>query len=192
MSRKQIDTARIVARLAHRGQKYGTADYFDYHIEGVVSSLWDDTRSRYMDLEVAYLHDILEDTEVTEQDLLDLGFSTAVVDAVRLLTRREYSYQNYISKIVEFLGDSNVHFSAVLVKFHDAKFNYENSSRDYETLKAGLGDTATRQMVDRARSRTRRYKSTAQKLANKLKEWSHQTGMVQDILESEKYLKEVS
>lgn len=46
----------------------------------------------------AVLHDVVEDSDVTLDDLAELGFSTVVLDAVALLThdRESVSYQEYI------------------------------------------------------------------------------------------------
>ena len=49
----------------------------------------------------AVLHDVVEDSDVTLDDLAELGFSTAVLDAVALLThdRDLVTYQEYIEGI---------------------------------------------------------------------------------------------
>lgn len=46
---------------------------------------------------VALLHDVLEDTEVTEADLRAMGFNDAVLEAVCLLTREDgVAYLDYV------------------------------------------------------------------------------------------------
>jgi GTP diphosphokinase / guanosine-3',5'-bis(diphosphate) 3'-diphosphatase len=45
---------------------------------------------------VALLHDVIEDTDTTFQDLADAGFSNRVIDAVRLLTKMPgQTYEEY-------------------------------------------------------------------------------------------------
>ena len=49
---------------------------------------------------VAILHDIIEDTDVTEDYLLKIGLSKRIVDAVVALTRSEdMDYQEYIKNL---------------------------------------------------------------------------------------------
>ena len=49
---------------------------------------------------VAILHDIIEDTDITENYLLKIGLSKRIVDAVVTLTRSEYmDYQEYIKNL---------------------------------------------------------------------------------------------
>ncbi|MDZ4850670.1 MAG: hypothetical protein SGI77_15395 [Pirellulaceae bacterium] len=49
---------------------------------------------------VGVLHDIVEDTDVTLQDLSDLGFSSCVIDAVDCLTHpTELSYADYMVRM---------------------------------------------------------------------------------------------
>ena len=49
---------------------------------------------------VALLHDVVEDSNYTFDDLLFLGFDTLIVDALRLLTHGDSDpYMDYIAKI---------------------------------------------------------------------------------------------
>ena len=49
---------------------------------------------------VAILHDIIEDTDITEDYLLKIGLSKRIVDAVVALTRSEdMDYQEYINNL---------------------------------------------------------------------------------------------
>lgn len=51
-------------------------------------------------LAAAYLHDVVEDTPLGFQDLLDLGMSETTVDLVRMLTHEKGEpYEDYIDRI---------------------------------------------------------------------------------------------
>ena len=89
-----VRLAEEVARTAHAGQfrRDGVRPYV-VHPEAVASRVGDDPQA----LAVAWLHDVLEDTAVTEDDLRADGFPPAVVDAVAALTKREgVSYDAYL------------------------------------------------------------------------------------------------
>lgn len=76
-------TARDLAVKYHGDQKYGDAPYVK-HLDDVAALVH--TRSTDDEAEViAYLHDILEDTDMTSEKLRE-HFSEAVVTQVELLT----------------------------------------------------------------------------------------------------------
>jgi (p)ppGpp synthase/HD superfamily hydrolase len=75
--------AEKVARSAHEGQSdKGGNPYID-HPQRVAQMVEGDDAKQ-----VAWLHDVIEDTSVTSADLLKMGFSHEVVGAVLLLTKR--------------------------------------------------------------------------------------------------------
>lgn len=136
-----LDLALIIAAKAHKGQtrKFGQdegEDYFMTHLYRVTSSvpLWVGG--------VAVLHDVIEDTEVTENQLRqfrtpELGtLPNWVVDTVVLLSRdktqdlqdqlhsreyREHTYAEYIDTLVDATGVVGV--AARLVKMADLMDN---------------------------------------------------------------------
>ena len=48
---------------------------------------------------VGLLHDLIEDTDITYNDLLEVGFTKNIIDAVELLTKKE-EYDKYIDRII--------------------------------------------------------------------------------------------
>ena len=49
---------------------------------------------------VAYLHDVIEDTELTLEDLGEYGFSKEVIEAVDIITKkRGEDYQSYLNSV---------------------------------------------------------------------------------------------
>lgn len=84
-----IALAADVARRAHAGQadKSG-ADYITHpeRVAGNVRRLFPEAPAETV--AVAWLHDVVEDTQVDARELLALGFSRAVVDGVEAMTKR--------------------------------------------------------------------------------------------------------
>jgi len=70
--------------------------------------------------QIAILHDIIEDTDITLQDLAQMGFSGRVLTAINFLThKKEDSYDTYIKlistnkdakrvKIADLIDNSNI------------------------------------------------------------------------------------
>ena len=79
-----MQKAYEIAAAAHAGQvdKAGN-DYINHPLTVASFVAADDEKT------VALLHDVVEDTPVTLQDLRDAGFSEAVVHAVDCVTKRD-------------------------------------------------------------------------------------------------------
>jgi len=77
-----LETAIQLAKKAHAGQKDKAGKPYFSHLERVAASVHGNDEKI-----VAYLHDILEDTPTTEEDLRDIGFSEKIVNAVKILTK---------------------------------------------------------------------------------------------------------
>ena len=91
----KYELALKIATEAHKGQvdKAGVP-YINHPL--TVASLVDTEEEKI----VALLHDTIEDTNITEQDLLNYGFSNKIVEAVKLLTHnKNVPYMDYIAKI---------------------------------------------------------------------------------------------
>jgi len=110
----EIRRACTLAAQYHKGQKYGEVDYM-VHLHDVAASC------DYNVAEcVAWLHDILEDTDCTEEILRE-HFSDEVVDAVVCLTKVSgQKYENYITIV-----KSNE--LALYVKIRDTRSNLKAS-----------------------------------------------------------------
>ena len=92
--KEMIAAARMIAKLAHRGQmdKAGN-DYFS-HPEAVAAML-DQPQEKV----VGYLHDTVEDTEVTVEEIREI-FGNRIADAVALMTHEEsVPYMDYVKEI---------------------------------------------------------------------------------------------
>lgn len=89
------------------------------HMQDVVDMLG----SRYSAEEVAaaWLHDVLEDTHITAQDLLREGIPASVVDMVMLLTKPDTgSYDDYIRRIASDPRARWIKLADMLANFADA------------------------------------------------------------------------
>lgn len=76
--------AKAIATIAHRGQVDKiNVDYIE-HPRRVAARLTESTH-----IAAAWLHDVIEDCDVSAADLIAAGISSEVVDAVVLLTRTE-------------------------------------------------------------------------------------------------------
>lgn len=96
-----LRVCKVLAQEAHRGQMYGTEPYMA-HVSDVVCLLLTDStfQATPFDLAVAWLHDVLEDSEYTADDLLAFGIPADVVRVVEVLTRREgETYGDYIQRV---------------------------------------------------------------------------------------------
>lgn len=78
-----------------------------------------------------FLHDVVEDTPYTFDDLLQMGVSSEIVDALRLLTHDESEpYLDYVRRIA---GSGNR--LAIAVKLNDLHHNLERGRRmGYQSL----------------------------------------------------------
>ena len=115
-------TAYEIAKKFHAGQKYGDGDYFQTHILDVAKRV-DGLHYSFVTRSIAYLHDVLEDCDITEQELRNLLregdelWADTVVDAVLSLTKKNgEDYETYMQRVV-----SN-HY-AVIVKYCDSESN---------------------------------------------------------------------
>ena len=125
-----VAKAAIIAKLAHRGQvDKGGVDYWK-HLEAVacftLASI--DWNWEHADRAVAaaWLHDTVEDTPLSLDDLRQLGFDKITVTAVGLLTQDSRdSHADYIRRIREANGPAGT--IARFVKLADLKHNSDPS-----------------------------------------------------------------
>ncbi len=91
------DVALQVATEAHSGQKRWNGDSYISHPKRVSDKLEGPIRKA-----VGFLHDTVEDTDMTLDRLRELGFPEVVVEAVDYLTKKDgVPYKEYIKKLSE-------------------------------------------------------------------------------------------
>ena len=85
---------------------------------------------------IGYLHDTIEDTDMSDKDLLSLGFPKEVVDSVSIVSRtQDETYEDFINRIIK--SEDKL---AISVKISDLEDNMDMkriqnpTEKDYERL----------------------------------------------------------
>jgi hypothetical protein len=86
----QVDGARSIAEQLHAGARDQTGAIVLEHVRRVVMRTPADARA------VAWLHEVLESTAVSEQALLELGLTMDQLRALRLLRRVGDSHSDHV------------------------------------------------------------------------------------------------
>jgi len=131
-------TKKLISRWhdKEQGQMYGDLPY-SYHPKKVMNigkRVFGTRRFGPATKKVALLHDTLEDTPHTPEDLKAKGFTPEVINAVKLLSKdKKLSYRDNIERIIRS-GDKH----AQMVKYADNMANYtgDKSGWDPEKRKA--------------------------------------------------------
>ena len=90
----QTERAELIARVAHcRHMRAGLPrEHYVKHLERVVEAVSEEAKP------VAWLHDTVEDTDVTFRDLKKWDVDPTIVEAVRLLTHKHrLKHEEYIA-----------------------------------------------------------------------------------------------
>ena len=117
-----ITRAYKFAKEAHKGVRRQSGEPYILHPIEVALSLYKES-----DKIVALLHDVLEDTDATVEDLIAIGLYDCEIDAVKLLTKpHKEDYIHYVRRIAE----SPI---ARRVKMADLRHNMDISRLDVVT-----------------------------------------------------------
>ena len=95
-----LEEAIIYATIMHQGRvrKFKGIPFILHPLEvaQILSTMTDDQEV----ITAGILHDIVEDTAYTIEDLAAMGFGNQVLDAIRLMTHTDgVSYMDYVAKI---------------------------------------------------------------------------------------------
>jgi (p)ppGpp synthase/HD superfamily hydrolase len=129
MSLEIATLAETIAIEAHRGQMYGESnrDMIEAHVRPVAETIRQLGYGPTCEA-VGWLHDVVEDTDMTLDDLREAGMPEEVVRPVGLLTRRkEEDRQRNLEQIAE---DPR----AVVAKFVDSSKNFANCVLNVDRL----------------------------------------------------------
>lgn len=124
-----ITKALLIATRAHEGQTDRDGEAYILHPLAVgLMGRTDEERV------VGFLHDVLEDTPVTADDLLNEGIHESCVNALKLLCHtKDTPYEEYLQNIIDSKNPV-----ALRVKYHDLLHNYERGKK-YPDLQAKHG-----------------------------------------------------
>lgn len=133
----QIEIALEIALQAHKGQRDLDGNPVILHPLTVAMK-----GNNEDEIVAGLLHDVVEDTGYTFDDLLNAGISAKVVDALRLLTHEKGTdYLDYVRRI----ADSHNPI-AINVKCNDLEHNLERG-RKGDHLKQVAKHTAAREII---------------------------------------------
>ncbi len=137
----------IVTRVFNQKTDKGGFPYI-IHLLKVYSNVSD-----YNEKVCALLHDIIEDTDVSYDDLIEVGYSNEIIDILTILTKiKGEDYRDYISRII---NSNNYH--AMNIKLADLRHNMDSG----RILNPKAND------VMRI---TKRYEPAYERISNKLNE----------------------
>ena len=124
-----LELAIKVATEAHKNQTDKGGNPYIEHPKAVAAQV-ENTEYKI----VAYLHDVVEDTEITLEYLEEMGFTNRIVNSVRLLTKtKTLTYEAYLKRLKA--DDSARH-----VKIADLRHNMdlsripEPTEKDYKRI----------------------------------------------------------
>lgn len=136
----ELEKAQMIATWAHRNQTDMAGRPYIEHCERVARAV----RGNYVAECVAWLHDVVEDTDVTQVDLVRMGFSQAVLDGVDAMTQRPgEDLETYWGRVRE-----NGHAKLVKVR-GDIPDNSDERRLEYlpEKIQVKLRDKYARALV---------------------------------------------
>lgn len=108
-----LDAAILLATEVHAGQYDKGGKPYILHPLHIMQQVMFDTELAI----IAVLHDVVEDSPVTIDNLIGVGFSKRVIEALELLTHKEgVSYEEYIEGITK-------NYDAIRIKRKDLEHN---------------------------------------------------------------------
>lgn len=96
---EQVARAHAIAVIAHRGQKDKLG--VDYIQHPAAVALRFDPLVDTLECCAAWLHDVLEDTDITADDLALAGIDPEVIEVIELLTRLDGDGDDYYRRIAQ-------------------------------------------------------------------------------------------
>ena len=126
-----IEETLQIALDAHKGQKDldGKPAILHPVAVGIMGS-------NDAEIKAGFLHDVIEDSELTIDDLRNKGVDEEVLEALELLTHdKETDYFEYVYRIVH-----SGNYTAIHTKINDLKHNFDRGRKSYKEARE-LNDT---------------------------------------------------
>jgi (p)ppGpp synthase/HD superfamily hydrolase len=145
MAENYISKALAFAEKAHEGQKRRDGKAYFTHVEAVAKyvneewlnlipiqaqGIWCQFKEHIV--AAAVLHDTLEDTNTTKEQLLAEGFSVMTVETVDTVTKR--NGENYFDFIMRIRDSGPYSVGAVVVKLADLAHNISDNAKEGSLL----------------------------------------------------------
>lgn len=143
--------AVYISTLAFQdGRRDGSDELFLKHAFDVAQALAPE--ATVTELSTAVLHDVLEETDWTREDLAEAGIEVTVIEAVETLTRRsEEEDEAFVARICATPGEIGA--IAQRVKLADLTVNLANAESDEERKRFERGIPVVRAAVERSAQR---------------------------------------
>ena len=125
-----LEEAIALAVEAHKKQKDKSGQPYILHPLRVMFRLQSETERI-----VAVLHDVVEDSEITFDDLRQMGYNEEVIEALDGVTRREEeTYEEFINRSQQNPISRRVKFSDLEDNMDIRRLSRELTERDYKRL----------------------------------------------------------
>jgi (p)ppGpp synthase/HD superfamily hydrolase len=122
-----IKHAQAIMKMAHNSQfDKGGTDYYLHplRVAQEAKKMFNTEYDKFIGECVALLHDVIEDSNLTADDLVNENFENAIVSRVVCMTRKDgESYMDYIKRI----GEDNI---CRIIKMCDLKDNMDVTRLD--------------------------------------------------------------
>ena len=122
MTQPGIEQTRIWAAELHKGQTDKAGEPYMGHIDRVVGHLLEKFPDATEDeITAAYLHDALEDTKLTTDDMRARGYNENVIEMIKIVTKDPTSKLTYAQRIEKIAQSGNR--GAIRIKVADNSDN---------------------------------------------------------------------
>jgi (p)ppGpp synthase/HD superfamily hydrolase len=115
------DTVRFIQQ-AHEGQTDKSGEPYWKHpvaVASIVASLYNGNEDEQL---AALLHDVLEDTPITKEQLAELGYSPATIEMVRWVSNNETRGSMTYLEWIQYIAD-NAPLGSLKLKISDNQHN---------------------------------------------------------------------